>query len=99
MESRWRPVSKSNHIKLHFPPRTATAMARVQISGYRAVLNKVAMTKAIRECAGLSLADAKLHTDSLLTGVPTVLELPTKEIADRLIEELTQCGAIAEPEE
>jgi hypothetical protein len=73
-------------------------MGRVRITGWRAGLKKVSMTKAIRLHGGLNLALAKNCTDSVLDGKTVVVDVPTLNDAHVLVDELIALGAVAEVE-
>ena len=71
-------------------------MAGVTITGWRSGLQKITMTKLIREYTGLSLRDSKACTDGVLAGEIIVLTLETQERAEQLAARLQSIGAVAE---
>jgi ribosomal protein L7/L12 len=70
-------------------------MAAVQIHGWRRGFEKVSHTEALREAAGLSLAEAKAITDAVLDGECRVVTVSAQSDADALVKRLTKIGAIA----
>ena len=50
-------------------------MATVVLEGWRVGAQKVALTKCIRECTGMGLADAKHAVDALMKGDEVVLSV------------------------
>lgn len=73
--------------------------ARVRITGWRPGMQRVSMTRAIREHAGLGLGDAKSRTDHMLDGEEVTLELGDLKAAETLAGMLRDLGAeaVAEP--
>jgi ribosomal protein L7/L12 len=71
-------------------------MCQIRITGYRPGLQKIGMTKAIRQHTGLGLKAAKDCTDALLAGQVVTVEVASPGIATTLIRELDELGASAE---
>ncbi len=71
-------------------------MTRIRITGWTRGLDKVAMTKAIRQHSELDLAQAKSCTDSVLDGEAVIVNTPTPHNARLLLEQLLSLGATAE---
>ena len=68
-------------------------MPYVVLDGPKPGLQKVALTKLLREHAGLSLAEAKACTDRYLAGERIVLEMPTAVAAQALAHDAATIGA------
>lgn len=71
-------------------------MAEIHITGWRPGLQKVSMTRLIREQAEVSLKTAKEHTDSVLEKKTVILSIPDEKQAQKLAYELEQIGAVVE---
>jgi len=70
-------------------------MIEVKLDGWRAGLNKVALTKALQSHAALSLGDAKRSTDDLLAGKSVNVSVPDEQTAEQLIASAKAIGASA----
>ena len=70
-------------------------MAIVEIRGWEVGFNKVKCTKTVRAAIGLGLAEGKAVTDAVLRGEAQRIVIPDDLAAQRLVDELTQLGAIA----
>jgi len=71
-------------------------MVEFRIRGFRTGLNKVAMTKAIREQTKHDLGAAKACTDAVLEGEEVSLFVSDGSAAAKLVKELNDLGANAE---
>ena len=70
-------------------------MATVEITGWRVGFNKVACTEIVRAASGLSLSDVKGITDGVLEGKPQRVAVPSNDIAQCLVRNLAEVGAVA----
>jgi hypothetical protein len=68
-------------------------MPTVRLTGWRYGLEKVELTKLIREKAGLALAPAKNCTNELLAGRPVSVVLPSLAIAREFLAMAERLGA------
>ena len=68
---------------------------RVEITGWRVGLRKIALTEELRSSAGLGLADAKSATDRVLDGAAVSVSQSSRESAEGLATRLGALGAIA----
>lgn len=73
-------------------------MAVLKIVGWRAGLQKIPMTKLLREKLGINLAHAKGITDDVLKGKRIFINLDEREKAESLADELFEIGAIVKIE-
>ena len=71
-------------------------MPRVHIVGWNPGLNKVALTKALRQSVPAGLKPAKEMTDAVLAGEPVEFEVETGERARAVAAELAGLGAVVE---
>jgi hypothetical protein len=70
-------------------------MPIVEITGWRVGFNKVRCTDIVRAASGLGLVDGKRVTDGVLSGDVQHVLVPSAEIAQRLVNELAEIGAVA----
>jgi ribosomal protein L7/L12 len=70
-------------------------MVTVEITGWRVGFNKVACTEIVRAASGLGLADGKRITDGVLAGTTQRIAVPSDDIAQRLVRNLAEIGAVA----
>jgi ribosomal protein L7/L12 len=70
-------------------------MAIVEITGWQVGFNKVACTKIVRAASGLNLADGKRVTDGVLARKVQRISVPSDEVAQGLVRDLTEIGAVA----
>ena len=70
-------------------------MTTVEITGWRVGFNKIACTKIVRAASGLGLADGKRITDGVLAGTPQLIAVRSDDMAQRLVRDLTEIGAVA----
>ncbi len=71
-------------------------MSEIHIVGWRPGLEKIGMTRLLREQAGLRLKEAKDCTDRVLEGETIVLPMSDASQAEKLANELNHIGAIVE---
>ena len=71
-------------------------MAKVLFKGFVYGLEKISLTKLIRQKANLSLKEAKSRTDALTEGKSFVIETESIEQAEELVKEATAIGAVCE---
>lgn len=69
---------------------------KIELTGWVKGLQKISLTKLIRECAGYGLAAGKACVDDLLEGKTVVIEMPDA-VAPRFMEEATMLGAKCAP--
>ena len=67
---------------------------RILITDWNIGLNKIGLTKAIRESTGLSLNEAKMLTDRVLGGEQVELLIQDEGKARSFIEEAAALGAV-----
>lgn len=60
-------------------------MRRAVITGWRAGLKKVSLTKLLHDACGYSLSQAKGITDSVLDNQSVTLELPDDQFAQIVV--------------
>ena len=70
-------------------------MANVMITGWRAGLYKIRLTKALHEHAQLRLSEAKRSTDRVLAGDTVILDVEDDDRLDRLLNEFEVIGVTA----
>ena len=71
-------------------------MVKVLFKGFVYGLQKISLTKLIRQEAGLSLKEAKSKTDALINGGDFVIETESVEKAEELVREATAIGTVCE---
>ena len=71
-------------------------MTQVLITGWQPGLNKVALTKLLRERAGLTLAQAHDKVNRCLDGESVVIELPTAAAARAFVGDAGRLGAVVD---
>lgn len=69
-------------------------MPEIHIIGWRPGLEKVSMTRLLREQAGLRLKEAKDYTDRVLEGEAIILPIPDTSQVQKLASALNGIGAI-----
>ncbi|MBK8286818.1 MAG: hypothetical protein IPK97_19225 [Ahniella sp.] len=70
-------------------------MVSVEVTGWKVGFDELTCRKVIRDASGLGLVNAKKLTDGLLDGVSQRLSVPSWEDARRLVNALSETGAIA----
>ena len=68
----------------------------VRITGWAPGFKKIEHTKQLRECAGMSLVEAKAATDAVLENMTVVISLPDAAAARALAAQLLELGAQAQ---
>lgn len=71
-------------------------MIRVRLSGWNPGLNKVALTKLIREAADIPLNEAHDAVNRLLEGESVEFGILDAQVAQRLLDDARALGAKAE---
>jgi hypothetical protein len=67
-------------------------MTRIELTGWREGLNKVALNHLLRRSGGLGLADAKDAVDHLLSGGNVVVECSDEEAARSFCQQAQAAG-------
>lgn len=67
-------------------------MAKVIITGWRAGLDKIRLTKLLHEQAQLRMSEAKRSTDRALAGDTVILDVEDDACLDRLLHEFDEIG-------
>ncbi len=70
-------------------------MKEIILTGWKPGLNKVALSKLLRDDAGLSLGKAKQAVDALLNDESVVIAIESDECAESILEEAIELGAVA----
>jgi hypothetical protein len=71
-------------------------MPQLQFQGWRAGLDKVALTRLFRNHADMSLAAAKHSVDQILNAQSVIVTVDSVEVAQALAEEASALGAHCE---
>lgn len=74
-------------------------MKRLILTGWNPGLNKVALSKLLRDKAGMSLGDAKSAVDSILDEQPVNVRIELDELAEYILAEALELGAVGKLEE
>ena len=69
-------------------------MREIILTGWNPGLNKVALSKLLRDQAGMSLGDAKSAVDSILEEQPVNIRIESDELAERFLAEALELGAV-----
>jgi ribosomal protein L7/L12 len=70
-------------------------MTTVENTGWHVGFKKIACTKIVRAATGLGLADGKRITDGVLARTPQFIAVHSDDMAQRLVRDLTEIGAVA----
>jgi len=70
-------------------------MKEIILTGWKPGLNKVALSKLLRDDAGLSLGKAKQAVDALLDDENVVIAIESDECAESILEKAIELGAVA----
>ncbi|GHC12870.1 hypothetical protein GCM10010080_30510 [Thermomonas carbonis] len=70
-------------------------MTIVEIQGWQVGFNKVACTNIIRAATGIDLVQGKAITDGVLSGETQRVYVSDNSMAQQLVNDLTEIGAIA----
>jgi ribosomal protein L7/L12 len=71
-------------------------MKALQITGWKAGLDKIALTRIIRVHTGMGLAEAKRYTDDVLENKPVVFNGLDAKAAEAFLSDVRSIGAVAD---
>lgn len=69
-------------------------MKEIILTSWKPGLNKVALSKLLRDDAGLSLGEAKQAVDALLDDESVVIAIESDECADSVLKKAIEFGAL-----
>ena len=69
-------------------------MREIILKGWNPELNKVALSKLLRDKVGMSLGDAKGAVDSILDEQPVNIRIESDELAENILAEALELGAV-----
>ncbi len=69
-------------------------MNEIVLTGWKPVLNKVALSKLLRDQASLSLSEAKNSVDSILDDQSVTIRIESDELAEYIFKEALELGVI-----
>ncbi len=69
-------------------------MKQILLTGWKPGLNKVGLSKLLRDEAGMSLSGAKNAVDSILDDKPVTVQIDSKALAESILDQAIKLGAI-----
>ncbi|MGH1540064.1 MAG: hypothetical protein ACRBHB_06560 [Arenicella sp.] len=73
-------------------------MKKIILTGWNPGLNKVGLSKLLRDKTGMSLSSAKSAVDSILEDKPIAIQIDSEGLAESIFDQAIELGAIGKLE-